>query len=145
MELYQIALIWMAVIIALLYFLKRFKGIDHLKNIAYCRPVLVALGTAAETVAKIWPERKELKIINTIMRAAIEAAETAEKAWKMGNLAKDERNAYAKALVKETLRKIGVEITDKVAAIIDGAIEATCMILPHEKQPEPEVDNDIGD
>lgn len=68
------------------------------------------------------------------MKAAIEGAEIAEKAWKMGNLEKDERNAYAKKLVKETLDKAGIEITPQVELIVAGVIEAVCIVLPHEKK-----------
>ena len=72
------------------------------------------------------------------MNAAIEGAEIAEKAWKMGNLDKDERNAYAKKLVKETLAKAGIEITPQVELIISGVIEAVCIILPHNKNKTEE-------
>ena len=142
MELYQIVLIVIAVIIAALYFVKKFTGIDILKSIVLSRPVIVALQTACDAIYNIWPERKELKTVSTVMRAAIEGAQIAEKAWKLGNLAKEERNAYAKSLVKETLDKAGIEITPQISMIVDGIIEAVCMVLPHEKNhdaPVPEI------
>lgn len=106
------------------------------------RPVIIALQAACDAVYNIWPERKELKTVSIVMRAAIEGAQIAEQAWKLGNLAKEERNAYAKSLVKETLGKAGIEITPQIAMIIDGIIEAVCMVLPHEKNhdaPVPEI------
>lgn len=84
-----------------------------------------------EAVYKIWPNKAELKTVHTIMLAAIDAAEVAEKAWKMGNLEADERNAFAKKLVKETLEKAGINVTPQIELIIGGIIEAACMVLPH--------------
>ena len=126
----------------ILYFIKRFTGIDILKRIVLSRPVIAGLQVACDAIYNIWPERKELKTVSTVMKAAIEGAEIAEKAWKLGNLAKQERNAYAKTLIKETLDKAGIEITPQIAMIIDGVIEAVCMVLPHEKNhdaPVPEI------
>ena len=142
MELYQIVQLVIAVIIVTLYFIKKFTGVDVLKSIVMSRPVIAALQVACDAVYNIWPERKELKTVSVIMRAAIEGAQIAEKAWKLGNLAKEERNAYAKTLIKETLDKAGIEITPQISMIVDGIIEAVCMILPHEKNhdaPVPEI------
>lgn len=72
------------------------------------------------------------------MKAAIEGAEIAEQAWKIGNLDKDERNTYAKKLIKETLSKAGIAITPQIEMIVSGIIEAVCMVLPHEKNNENE-------
>lgn len=79
-----------------------------------------------------------MKIIYIVMNAAIEGAEIAEQAWKMGNLEKDERNAYAKKLVRETLSKAGIEITSQIEQIVSGLIEAVCIVLPHEKKNSAE-------
>ena len=134
MELYQIILQVIAAIVAGLYIYKRITGNDILRSIMISRPVIAAQGATAEAVYNIWPDKKELKVVHTIMKAAIEGAEIAEKAWKMGNLDKDERNAYAKKLVKETLSKAGIEITPQVEMIVSGIIEAVCIVLPHEKK-----------
>ena len=134
MELYQIILLVLAAIVAGLYVYKRITGKDILRGIMLSRPVVSALGAAVEAVCNIWPDKKILKTIHTVMKAAIEGAEIAEKAWKMGNLEKDERNAYAKKLVKETLAKAGIEVTPQVELIIGGVIEAVCILLPHENK-----------
>lgn len=142
MELYQIVQLFIAAIIAVLYFIKKFTGVDVLKRIMLSRPVIIALQAACDAVYNIWPERKELKTVSTVMRAAIDGAQIAEKAWKLGNLTKEERNPYAKSLVKETLGNAGIEITPQIAMIIDGVIEAVCIVLPHEKKaPEEENEN----
>ena len=77
------------------------------------------------------------------MNAAIEGAEIAEQAWKMGNLDKDERNAYAKKLVKETLSKAGIEITSQIEQIVSGLIEAVCIVLPHAKKEDGDKEEEV--
>ena len=144
MELYQIILLVLAAIVAGLYIYRRVTGVDVLKNILLTKPVLVALGGVTQALYHIWPQKKELRIVNIVTQASIEAAEVAEKAWKIGNLNKEDRNTFAKNLVKDTLRRAGIEITDQVSAVIDGAIEAACIVFPHEPKPEPEVVGDIG-
>jgi len=94
-----------------------------------------------EAVYKIWPEKKELQTVYTVMTAAIDATEVAEKAWQMGNLERDERNAFAKSLVKDTLTKAGITITPQIEMIIAGVIEAVCIVLPHGMN----VDGNIGE
>lgn len=66
----------------------------------------------------------------------MEATELAEKAWLLGNLEKDERNAYAKEVAYSFLEDVGIEITPQVEAIVAGVIEMTCMVLPHGVEPE---------
>lgn len=129
----------MAAIIAGLYIYKRVTGKDLLRHVMLSRPVVAAIGAAVEAIYKIWPEKAELKIVHTVMTTAIEATEIAEKAWKMGNLEKDERNIYAKNLVKETLGKSGITITQQVEMIVNGVIEAVCIVLPHEHKDGQEV------
>ena len=70
------------------------------------------------------------------MKAGAEAAETAEKAWLMGELEKDERNAYAKKLAHDTLEKAGIIVTAQIDMIINGMIEVVCILLPHGVEPE---------
>lgn len=141
MELYQILLCVLAAIVAGLYIYKRITGKDWLRHVMLSRPIIAAQGATVEAIYKIWPGSAELKTVHTVMTAAIEAAEIAEKAWKMGNLEKDERNAYAKKLVKETLVKAGIEITPQIEMIVSGVIEAVCIVLPHETDDHDE--NDI--
>lgn len=110
---------------------KRITGVDVLKNIVLVRPIINALANAAAAVYKVFPGRKELKDVQTVVNAAVKGAELAEQAWKLGSIEAEERNAYAKKLVADALAEAGINVTDQVRMIIDGAIEATCMILPH--------------
>ena len=147
LSVYQIILLALAAIVTGLYIYKRITGKDILRSVMLSRPVVKAQGATVEAVYKIWPNKAELKTVYTIMTAAIEATEIAEKAWQMGNLEKDERNAYAKKLVKETLGKAGITVTPQIDMIVAGVIEAVCIVLPHQKkvEPEPEVVGNIGD
>lgn len=147
LNVYQIVQLVLAAVVAGLYIYKRITGKDLLRHVMLSRPVIAAQGATAEAIYKIWPGNEELKIVHTVMTAAIEATEIAEKAWKMGNLEKDERNAYAKTLVKETLGKAGITVTPQIEMIVSGVIEAVCIVLPHEKKafPDPAVVGDIGD
>ena len=135
MELYQIVLLVLGLIIVGLYLYKRFTGTDILKMIVMSRPVVVALTAVIEALYKLVPS-KTLRVIKTILNAAVDATEVAEKAWQMGQLTREERNPYAKQLAREILEKAGIEITAQVEAIINGVIEMTCMVLPHGLKPQ---------
>ena len=77
------------------------------------------------------------KTIVTVLEAAGEGAETAEDLWKLGELPKEERNQYAKLVASELLEKAGIEVTEQIQAIINGAIEMVCMLMPHGVEPLP--------
>ena len=141
MELYQIQILVIGVIIAGLYIYKRFTGVDILKNIALLRPVIDAMAAAVAAVYKVLPHKESEDIVEKVAKAAVKGAEMAEAAWKAGKLEKEERNADAKKWIADTLYEAGIEVTDQVHAIIDGAIEATCMILPHEAEDKKESEN----
>lgn len=138
MELYQILILAFGAIIAILYVYKCFTGVDILKNIALLRPVINAIAAAVAAVYKVLPHKESEDIVMKVAKAAVKGAEMAEAAWKAGKLQKDERNAYAKTWIADTLFEAGIEVTDQVKAVINGAIEATCMILPHNQNNEEE-------
>lgn len=121
--------------IAGLYIYKKLTGTDVLKLIVMSRPVVVALTAVIEALYKLVPS-ETLHVIKTILNAAVDATDVAEKAWLMGALAREERNPYAKALAREVLEKAGIEVTAQVEAIISGVIEMTCMVLPHGVEPQ---------
>ena len=136
MELYQIQILIIGVIVAGLHIYKRVTGVDILKNIALLRPVINAMAAAVAAVYKVFPHKESEEIVEKVVKAAVKGAEIAEAAWKAGKLPKEERNAYAKKWIADTLFEAGIEVTDQIRAIIDGAIEATCMILPHDELKE---------
>lgn len=99
------------------------------------RPVVIALTGVIEALYKLVPN-ETLRVIKTILNAAVDATELAEKAWLMGELEREERNPYAKTLARNVLEKAGITVTAQVEAIINGVIEMTCMVLPHGVKPE---------
>ena len=99
------------------------------------KPVVVALTAVIEALYKLVPS-KTLKVIKTVLNAAVDATEFAEQAWLAGNLSREERNPKAKELAREMLEKAGIEVTSQIEAIINGVIEMTCMVLPHGLTPK---------
>lgn len=109
-----------------------------MRHIVLVRPIINAATAAVAAVYSVFPGHAEAKVVKEVMEAAVKGAELAEKAWKMGELDKEARNAYAKNLVAATLNEAGIIVTPQIQMIIDGAIEATCMLLPHETKKAEE-------
>ena len=130
METYQIILLATAGVIAIIYIVQRYIGIDILAKIIQCRPILAAISAQVKAVSGVLPS-DYLKTIMTVLEAASKGTQAAEELWKMGQLPKDERNAYAKKLASEILTEAGIEVTAQIQMIIDGAIEIVCMLMPH--------------
>lgn len=118
-----------------LYIYKRCTGTDVLKLIVMSRPVVVALTAVIAALYKLVPS-ETLRVIKTILNAAVDATQFAEKAWLAGDLAREERNLKAKELAREVLEKAGITVTPQIEAIISGVIEMTCMVLPHGLEPK---------
>lgn len=134
MEMYQVVLLVVAAAIAVLYFVQRFTGVNYIQMIVQWKPVQAAITALVKAVANILPS-PYFKTVVAVLEAAGEGAETAEELWKLGELPKDERNAYAKDIAAEVLTKAGIEVTEQIQMIIDGAIEMVCMLMPHGVTP----------
>lgn len=55
------------------------------------------------------------------------AAASAEQLWINGSIGKDERKQAAIDYVCAALTAMGIELTDAIRKLIDGAIEAACL------------------
>lgn len=141
MEMYQIILLTVAAIIAVLYIVQRFSGVSYIEKIIQWKPVQAAITALVKAVAGILPSNY-FKTVITVLEAAGEGAQTAEDLWKMGQLPKEERNSYAKAVTAEVLTKAGIEVTEQIQLIIDGAIEMVCMLMPHGVTPYKESEDE---
>lgn len=139
MELYQVVLLVVAAGIAVLYFIQRFTGVNYIHMIVQWKPVQAAITALVKAVSNILPS-PYFKTIVAVLEAAGEGAETAEELWKLGELPREERNAYAKEIAAEVLTKAGIEVTEQIQMIIDGAIEMVCMLMPHGVVPYETVD-----
>lgn len=135
MEWYNVVLIVFAVIIVGLYLYKRISGKDLQKILVMSKPTLIAQETVADTLYAVFPNQT-IKAIGLMLNAGIEATEMAEQAWKLGELQRDERNAYAKKWAKDTQETLGIEVTSQIECVIAGVIEMTCMVLPHESHEQ---------
>lgn len=134
MEWYNVQLAVLFFAVMALYLYKRFTGTDLLKTVVMSKPVLVAQTSVINALYNVIPN-ETLRVIKLALNAGVEATEMAEKAWLMGDLAKEERNGYAKTLAREMLQALGIEVTTQVEVIIAGVIEMACMVLPHGLQP----------
>lgn len=131
MEMYQIVILVVAAIIAVLYIVDRVTGHKLISYVVQWRPVLVALTATVSAVAKVLPS-SYFSTVAIVLQAAADATVAAEDLWKLGELDKADRNEYAIGIVTKTLELAGVEITDQVKQIIDGCIAIVCMLMPHE-------------
>ena len=134
METYQIVVLVFAGILGVIYIVQRMTGHHILETVVQWKPVLAAITALVKAVAGILPS-PYFKTIVDVLEAAGEGAETAEELWKLGELPKDERNAKAKEIAAGILEKAGIEVTDQIRMIIDGAIEMVCMLMPHGVTP----------
>lgn len=124
--------------IAVLYFVQKFTGINFMEKVIQWKPVLVALSVLIKSMAAAIPS-DQLKVAITVLEAAAKGTETAEELWKMGQLPKNERNEYAQVMIAEILKKAGIEVTPQIQMIINGGIEIVCILMPHGVEPEAEM------
>ncbi len=92
------------------------------------------MGGLIEAVSGLLPHQDLSKIL-LILRAATDGAQTAEDLWLLDQLPKDQRNARAKEIARETIEKAGFEVTPQIETIISGVIEVVCILLPHGVEP----------
>lgn len=137
METYQIVQLVVFVVCVAFYLLKRIWGINLLSYVIQARPVLIAITSVLDAVARILPS-PHLTTVIEVLRAAALGAESAEQLWIMGDLEKEERNEYAKQLAEFMLISVGVEVNEQTKKIIAGVIEVVCILLPHGVEPEPQ-------
>ena len=135
MEMYQIVQLTVAAVIGILYIVQRFTGFKFMEKIIQWKPVVVAIGATLKAVSGALPSG-DLKVVVSVLEAACEGAEAAEKLWLMGELPKEERNDYAQLLVADVLKKSGITVNEQIQAIIDGGIEMMCLLMPHGLEPK---------
>lgn len=87
----------------------------------------------------VFGERYPNKTID-VMLAVIEIAKTAaahaEQLFKNGSIDKEARKSAALEYAYAALELIGVKLTDSIRTIVDGAIEAACLLdIPHNTVP----------
>lgn len=101
------------------------------------QPILEALKLLTKACTGVFPSRY-FDTASIVIEACINATVNAEDAWKIGQIPKEERNAYCQLLIARNLKEVGIIITDQVQEVIDGAIALICMLMPHSALAEKE-------
>lgn len=109
---------------------------DYLKYHNAFSPVISALSTCIKAISGIMPNNVIMKTLAEVLSAAIVATTKAEELWLNSLLKKEERNFYAQNYIEVILNQAGIEITDNIKSIIDGAISFVCYLLPHGREPK---------
>lgn len=135
MDTYGIVLLCIVGAILTIWLIDKFTHGKLVACIVQWRPVLTAMTTLVSAVAAVLPS-DYFKTVNTILRAVCDGTVTAEELWKMNEIEKSERNAYAKSLIADKLDKAGIVVTEQIGQVIDGVIAVVCMLLPHEEKIE---------
>ena len=94
-------------------------------------PILKALYSLLVAIGNASPKNATLTTVVTVIKAAIDATGCAEQLWLQGELDKGARPEYARQFVTVILSSAGIEVTDAINTIIQGAIAMTCYLLPH--------------
>lgn len=138
MNVYQICLlIWMAIYVVIFVY-ERLTGRALFAKIRQVKPIMDALRTMSIAINGVSPSAP-VEQLEKILTAAVEATTQAENLWRSGSLPKTERAPYCEAILTETLKEAGIEVTQQVHEVTRGAIALTCMMLPHEADyPLPE-------
>ena len=134
MNTYQIVFICIAAAVFAAYLIDHFTNHKLTMAIIQWRPALIALTALCDAVANVLPS-SAFPIVATVLRAASDATQQAEKLYIMGDLPKAERNKYAQAMIADVLREAGIDVTEQVQEIIDGCIAVVCMLMPHGVEP----------
>lgn len=132
-----IVLLCVVGVILIIWLIDRFAGGKITQKIIQWRPALAALSALVSAVSAVLPS-ETFATVSMVLKVVSDGTVAAEELWKMGNLPKDERNAYAKKLIGEKLSAAGIEVTEQVGQIIDGVIAVVCMLLPHESKKSEE-------
>lgn len=101
------------------------------RYIGLASALLDTASDALESIREIVPN-DTVELAMAVIEVAKTAAAGAEQLWINGSIGKDERKAAALEYAFAALDAMGVELTDAIRKIVDGAIEAACLLdLPH--------------
>lgn len=130
-------------IFILIFLLDKFTNHTILKTVLQWKPALSAFTALAKAIAGALPS-SDFALAMTILDAASRATQRAEELYKLNELPKEERNAYAQKLIASILSDAGIEVTTQVQQIIDGCIAIVCMLMPHNVVPDAQAETSKG-
>lgn len=106
------------------------KGVDVGTGIQTADTLTDAIGTAFDTIKPLLPTHPAINIIGSILDLADVGVNAAEKLYKTATIDADQRKAEATAFVVSALKAAGIEVTDEIQQVIDGAITGAVALLP---------------
>lgn len=126
-------LVMLTVLVMLPRLIKR--GVDVSGIIEKTNVTVAALDTVVDLVKQLFPGAP-MGIVERIMDYAKKAVSAAEQMYKASQISAKERKLEATELVYKFLESAGVEVTEDVKRIVDGAIEAAVYALPKTHEPQ---------
>ena len=105
------------------------RGVDVSGIIEKANITVAALDTVADLAKQLFPSAP-MGVVDKILHYAQEAVRSAEQMYKAGTLEESARKAAATELIYQFAKSAGIEVTDELKPVIDGAIEAAVWMLP---------------
>lgn len=106
------------------------KGVDVKGAIKDTDTILNTADHVIDTAKYFFPGVPALEAIDKILDVAQKGVNAAEQLYKTSQIAEEQRKEEATKFVYNAITAAGVEITDEMKKIIDGAIEAAVFALP---------------
>jgi len=107
------------------------KGVNVAASIATAKNALNTSNEIIQVADKLIPDNPAINILKTIETYAAKGVGGAEQLYISSQLAADQRNAKAKEIVNAALTVLDVKVTPEISTVIDGAIQAEVLALPH--------------
>ncbi len=128
-----VIIITVAATISAMYILIPFlrkKGINIGGVLSNTNTVLDTINLAINSLKTLLPNNEKLELISNIILWAKAGADKAEQLYKSGELEKAARKHTAQDFVFEAIKVAGFDVTDEIANIVDGAIDAAINLMP---------------
>ena len=106
------------------------RGVDVSGTIEKADLAISTLDSLTDTIKALFPNTPGLDMVDKILVYAQKAVDSAEQLYKTSQIPEEQRKAEATQLVYICLQAAGVDVTEDMKKIIDGAIEAAVYALP---------------
>lgn len=106
------------------------RGVDVSGTIEKADLAISTLDSLTDTIKALFPNAPGLDMVDKILVYAQKAVDSAEQLYKSSQIPESQRKAEATQLVYICLQEAGVDVTEDMKKIIDGAIEAAVFALP---------------
>ena len=106
------------------------KEVDVSGTIEKADLAISTLDSLTDTIKALFPNAPGLDMVDKILVYAQKAVDSAEQLYKTSQIPENQRKAEATQLVYICLQAAGVDVTEDMKKIVDGAIEAAVYALP---------------